>query len=202
MPRGVPPMPAFFDVSDSHRRTFTGYVPMDKSKLTMGATDRRSGCAALSSNCVPAHGPKSVTVVLSEETLVVTLSWVYLCRPPRKPWLRHRRGPLRYRIFTASCSPTRPTHCGGRSSESTGVDAREATAEVETKTAYGRASSKSVHDWNDGAGKVSARPRHTRDTKARQWNKLTVNMSMECHNDAGPYEKVHGIGLGWRVWPP
>ena len=102
---------------------------MEKSNSTMA--QQIAEAASAFEQLRTGHGPKSVTVVLSEETLVVTLHGA--CRRPRKPWLRHRRGPPRCRIFIASCSPTRPT-IAAEIKRITGVDVREATAEVETKT--------------------------------------------------------------------
>ena len=47
---------------------------------------------------------------------------------------RPRRGPLKCRAFTASCSTTPPTALRQEIKRITGVEVREAKAEIETKT--------------------------------------------------------------------
>ena len=78
------------------------------------------------------HAPQSVTVVLSDNTLVITLHGAL--SPAEKAWPKARPAPPRCRSFTGSCSSTPPTRCGRRSRRITGVEVREATAEVEPTT--------------------------------------------------------------------
>jgi uncharacterized protein YbcI len=78
------------------------------------------------------HGPKSVTVVLSEETLVVTLHGAL--SPAEKALAQTPAGAAQVQdfhrqLFTDSADPLRR-----EIKRITGVDVREATAEVETKT--------------------------------------------------------------------
>lgn len=78
------------------------------------------------------HAPKSVTVVLSENTLVITL--LGALSPAEKALAQSPAGAAQVQefhrqLFTNSCDPLR------REIERiTGVDVREATAEVETTT--------------------------------------------------------------------
>jgi uncharacterized protein YbcI len=53
------------------------------------------------------HAPKAVTVVLSEDTLVITLHEAL--SPAEKALAKPRRAPLKYRTSTGSSSPIRPT---------------------------------------------------------------------------------------------
>src|SRR5580698_5017886 len=69
MPQGVPPRRFFLPKRQSH--TLTRYEPVDNSKLTMA--QQIADAASAFEQLRTGHGPKSVTVVLSEETLVVTL---------------------------------------------------------------------------------------------------------------------------------
>ncbi len=59
------------------------------------------------------HAPKSVTVVLSEETLVITLHGALSLA--EKALARAPRVRLRCRSSTGNCSPTLPTRFGRRS---------------------------------------------------------------------------------------
>ena len=59
------------------------------------------------------YAPKAVTVVLSEDTVVVTLHEAL--SPAEKALARTPRGPLRYRSSTDNSSRTPPTCCGRRS---------------------------------------------------------------------------------------
>ena len=139
------------------------------------------------------HGPKSVTVVLSEETLVVTLHGAL--SPAEKALAQTPAGgvpgaglssPVIQRLGRPIAPGDQTNHRRRRSrSDSRSRD----------QDGYGRAC---VHDRYDGAG-VSARPWHTRGHLERQWNSRSI-MSME-HNDVGPVEKEHGIGRGRWVRP-
>jgi hypothetical protein len=80
---------------------------MNKSKSTM-AQQIAQAAIAFEQRRTGNHVPKSVTVVLSEGTLVITLHEA----------LSPAAAPPRCRSFTASCSPIPPTRYGRRSSGS------------------------------------------------------------------------------------
>jgi uncharacterized protein YbcI len=78
------------------------------------------------------HAPKSATVVLGENTLVVTLHGAL--SPAEKALANSPAGAAQVQdfhrqLFTSSCEPLRQ-----EIKRITGVDVREATAEVETST--------------------------------------------------------------------
>ena len=87
---------------------------MHKSKATWRSRSPRR--QSPSSSDAQATRPRSVTVVLSEGTLVITLHEALSpaeMAPPRPP-----PAPLRSRSFTGNCLPTPPTGCGRKSRES------------------------------------------------------------------------------------
>ncbi len=75
------------------------------------------------------HTPQSVAVILSENTLVITLHGAL--SPAERRWPKTRPAPPKCRSFIGSCLSTPPTRCAKRSRELPGVEVREATAEVE-----------------------------------------------------------------------
>jgi len=105
--------------------------PMEKSPLTMAQQvaqaasefqEQRTGLA-----------PRAVTVVLSQDTLVITLHDAL--SPAEKALAEESpEAPPRCRNFTGSCSPPPPSRCGRKIRRITGVDVREAMAEVEPAT--------------------------------------------------------------------
>ena len=78
------------------------------------------------------HVPKSVTVVLSEETLVVTLHGAL--SPAEKALARTPEGASRVQHFHRQLFAESAETMRLEINRITGVDVREATAEVETKT--------------------------------------------------------------------
>jgi uncharacterized protein YbcI len=103
---------------------------MDKSNSTMA--QQIAEAASAFEQLRTGHGPKSVTVVLSEETLVVTLHGAL--SPAEKALAQTPAGAARVQdfhrqLFNDSADPLRR-----EIKRITGVDVREATAEVETKT--------------------------------------------------------------------
>ena len=87
---------------------------MDKSNAAMA--QQIAVAASAFEQLRTGHGPQSVTVVLSGDTLVVTLQGTLT--PAEKALAQTPAGAVRSRNFTASCSPTRQTHSSGRSNES------------------------------------------------------------------------------------
>ncbi len=121
-------MPAFLALAtndDLHRvRTYGRIQTNDGAQIAEAA----SGFEQLRTG----HGPKSVTVVLSEETLVVTLHGAL--SPAEKALAQTPAGAAQVQdfhrqLFTDSADPVRR-----EIKRITGVDVREATAEVEAKT--------------------------------------------------------------------
>ena len=111
-------------------RTLTGDEPMDESKLTMA--QQIAEAASAFEQLRTGHGPKSVTVVLSEDTLVVTLHGAL--SPAEKALAQTPAGAAQVQdfhrqLFIDSADPLR-----WEIKRITGVAVREATAEVETKT--------------------------------------------------------------------
>jgi uncharacterized protein YbcI len=103
---------------------------MDKSNSTMA--QQIAEAASAFEQLRTGHGHKSVTVVLSEETLVVTLHGAL--SPAEKALAQTPDGAVRVQefhrqLFNDSADPLRR-----EIKRITGVDVREATAEVETKT--------------------------------------------------------------------
>ena len=103
---------------------------MDKSKLTMAQQVAQAASAFQQQRT--GHMPKSVTVVLSEETLVVTLHGAL--SPAEKVLVMSPDGAAQVQefhrqLFTNSCDALRQ-----EIKRITGVEVREATAEIETTT--------------------------------------------------------------------
>jgi uncharacterized protein YbcI len=110
--------------------TLTRDEPMDKSNSTMA--QQIAEAASAFEQLRTGHGPKSVTVVLSEETLVVTLHGAL--SPAEKALAQTPDGAAQVQefhrqLFNDSADPLRR-----EIKRITGVDVREATAEVESKT--------------------------------------------------------------------
>jgi uncharacterized protein YbcI len=119
----------FFCVHDL-RSPFGGDESMDKSTLTMA--QQIAETASAFEHLRTGHRPKSVTVVLSEETLVVTVHGAL--SPAEKALAQTPTGAAQVQefhrqLFHDSADPLRR-----EIKRITGVDVREATAEVETKT--------------------------------------------------------------------
>ena len=76
--------------------------------------------------------PTAVTVVLGEDTLVVTLHDALT--PAERHWPRARPARPACRSFIGSFSPIHPTNFDRRSSGSPAADVREAAAEIEAAT--------------------------------------------------------------------
>jgi len=120
----------FFFGIGGERAPFEGDESMDESTLTMA--QQIAEAASAFEQLRTGHGPKSVTVVLSEETLVVTLHGAL--SPAEKALAQTPAGAAQVQdfhrqLFTDSADPLRR-----EIKRITGVDVREATAEVETKT--------------------------------------------------------------------
>jgi uncharacterized protein YbcI len=103
---------------------------MDKSKLTMAQQVAQAASAFQMQRT--GHAPKSVTVVLSEDTLVVTLHGAL--SPAEQALSKSPAGAAQVQefhrqLFASSADPLRQ-----EIKRITGVDVREATAEVETTT--------------------------------------------------------------------
>src|SRR6202453_1918278 len=104
--------------------------PVDKSNSTMA--QQIAEVASALEQMRTGHEPKSVTVVLSEETLVVTLHGAL--SPPERALAQTPAGAAQVQdfhrqLFNDSADPLRR-----EIKRIPGVDVREATAEVETKT--------------------------------------------------------------------
>ena len=112
------------------RSPFEGHESMDKSTLTMA--QQIAEAASAFEQLRTGHTPESVTVVLSEETLVVTVHGAL--SPAEKALAQTPAGAAQVQefhrqLFHDSSDPLRR-----EIKRITGVDVREATAEVETKT--------------------------------------------------------------------
>ena len=111
--------------------------------------------------------PKAVTVVLSDDTLVVTLHEALL--PPRRPWPAPPRAPFRCRSFTDSSSRAPSTCCARRSSDYRGRGGRSRRGSGDDD----RRRRACLHDRHDGAG-VPARRQNPRRRLERQWTQCLV----------------------------
>ena len=103
---------------------------MDKSNSTMA--ERVAQAASAFQQQRTGHAPKSVTVVLSEDTLVVTLHGALT--PAERALAQSPAGAAQVQefhrqLFTGSCEPLRQ-----EIAQITGVAVREATAEIEAST--------------------------------------------------------------------
>ena len=103
---------------------------MDKCNSTMA--QRVALAAAAFQQQRTGHTPKSVTVVLSEDTLVVTLHGALT--PAERALAQSPAGAAQVQefhrqLFTGSCEPLRQ-----EIAKITGVEVREATADIEAST--------------------------------------------------------------------
>src|SRR5208283_1623530 len=87
---------------------------MEKPSLTMA--QQVAEAAAAFEKQRTGHAPQAVTVVLGDETLVITLDGP--CRQPSGLLPRPPNAPLECRTSIASCSTAPPTGRGSRSNES------------------------------------------------------------------------------------
>src|SRR5437773_8076662 len=90
---------------------------MNKSKSTM-AQQIAQAAIAFEQRRTGNHVPNSVTVVLSEGTLVITLHEAL--SPAERALAKSPAGAAKMQEFTDSCLPAPPTRCGRRSSGSLG----------------------------------------------------------------------------------
>ena len=165
---------------------------MDKSNSTMA--QQIAEAASAFEQRRTGHVPESVTVVLSEDTLVVTLHGAL--SPAEKALAKTPAGAAQVQEFHRQLFTTSSESLRQEIKRITGVEVREATAEVETDDRHCRAC---LHDRHDGAG-VPARSRHTRGNLEREWNSRSI-MSTEVQH-VGPVEEEQGIGRGGRVRSP
>jgi uncharacterized protein YbcI len=103
---------------------------MDKSKATRAEQIARAASAFEQQRT--GHAPKSVTVVLSEDTLVITLREALSVAEKAvalSPTGAAQMQEFHRQLFNNSCQPLRQ-----EIERITGVEVREATAEVETTT--------------------------------------------------------------------
>jgi uncharacterized protein YbcI len=110
--------------------TLTRYLPVDNSKLTMAQQIAKAASAF--EQLRTGHGPKSVTVVLSEDTLVVTLHGAL--SPAEKALAQTPAGAVQVQDFHRQLFTDSADSLRREIKRITGVNVREATAEVETKT--------------------------------------------------------------------
>jgi uncharacterized protein YbcI len=103
---------------------------MNKSDPTMAQQIARAASAFERQRT--GHGPKSVTVVLSEETLVITLHGAL--SPAEKALARSPAGAAQVQEFHRQLFTNSSEVLRQEIKRITGVDVREATAEVETTT--------------------------------------------------------------------
>ena len=103
---------------------------MDKTNSTMA--QQIAQAASAFEHLRTGHGPKSVTVVLSEETLVVTLHGAL--SPAEKALAQTPAGAAQVQDFHRQLFTDSADTLRREIKRITGVDVREATAEVETKT--------------------------------------------------------------------
>jgi uncharacterized protein YbcI len=125
---------------DDGSTTGTGDAPMEKPSSSMA--QQIAEAAGASEQLRTGHGPRSVTVVMSEETPVITLHGALSAA--ERALHRRRRRRRRSSTFIDSYLHTRPTRYAERSKKITGVGVSEANAEVETKTGT------VVHDFTTG----------------------------------------------------
>jgi uncharacterized protein YbcI len=103
---------------------------MENSNLTMA--QELAEAASAVEHLRTGHTPKSVTVVLSEETLVVTLHGAL--SPAEKALARTPAGAAQVQEFHRQLFTDSADTLRREIKRITGVDVREATAEFETKT--------------------------------------------------------------------
>lgn len=103
---------------------------MDKPKTTMA--QQIAHAASVFEHRRTGHTPKSVTVVLSEETLVITLHGVL--SPAEQALARSPEGAAQVQGFHRQLFANSSESLRLEIKRITGVEVREATAEVETTT--------------------------------------------------------------------
>src|SRR5262245_34504368 len=106
----------------------TGTNPMDQSTLTTAHQIAQAAFAFEQRRT--GHVPKSVTVVLSEDTLVVTLHGAL--SPAERAWARSPAGAVQVQEFHRQLFTNSSDSLRQEIKRITGVEVREATAEVET----------------------------------------------------------------------
>jgi uncharacterized protein YbcI len=126
---GCSTTPAFL-LGSRQMNTMTNDEPMDKSNSTMA--QQIAEAASTFEELRTGHGPKSVTVVLSEETLVITLHGSLT--PAEKALAMTPDGASQVQNFHRQLFADSSDTMRREIKRITGVDVREATAEVETKT--------------------------------------------------------------------
>ena len=127
---GCSTMSVFFAFADPGRVAITRIGPMDKANVTMAQQIARA--ASEFERQRTGHAPKSVTVVLNEDTLVITLRGAL--SPAEKAVAQNPAGAAEMRefhrqLFNNSCRSLQQDI-----QRITGVDVREASAEIETAT--------------------------------------------------------------------
>src|SRR5580704_496264 len=103
---------------------------MDRPKLSMAQQVAEAASAFQQQRT--GHAPKAVTVVLSEDTLVITLHGALSAAEEalaKTPAGAAQVQDFHRKLFTSSCEPLRQ-----EINRITGVEVREATAEVEPST--------------------------------------------------------------------
>ena len=140
-----------------------GAIPMPKTNQTMAQQiaeaaiefeQRRTG-----------HLPESVTVVLSGDTLVVTLHGAL--SPAEKALAKTPEGAAQVQEFHRQLFASSSESLRQEIKRITGVEVREATAEVETEDRHRGAC---LHKRHDGAG-VPARSKLTRGNLGWEWSR-------------------------------
>ncbi len=120
----------FFVFAGDLMVTLTRYEPMDTSNSTMA--QQIALAASEFQHLRTGHEPKSVTVVLSEETLVVTVHGAL--SPAERALAQTPDGAAHVQEFHRQLFADSADTLRREIKRITGVDVREATAEVETKT--------------------------------------------------------------------
>jgi uncharacterized protein YbcI len=121
-------MPAFFSASVTRRGPATKENAMNKSKTSM-AQQIAQAAIAFEQRRTGNHGPKSVTVVLSEGTLVITLHEAL--SPAEKALAKTPAGAARIQEFHRQLFANSSDSLRQEIKRITGMEVREATAEVE-----------------------------------------------------------------------
>jgi uncharacterized protein YbcI len=120
----------FFDLAFA-ARSLTRKVAMNKSKTTM-AQQIAQAAITFEQRRTGNHGPKSVTVVLSEGTLVITLHEAL--SPAEKALAKTPAGAARIQDFHRQLFANSSDALRQEIKRITGMEVREATAEVEPLT--------------------------------------------------------------------
>jgi uncharacterized protein YbcI len=120
----------FFCLSSRQMFTKTKEEAMDDSNSSM--EQQIAEAASTFEELRTGHGPKSVTVVLNEETLVITLHGALT--PAEKALAKTSEGASQVQDFHRQLFADSADTMRREIKRITGVDVREATAEVETKT--------------------------------------------------------------------